>query len=611
MKNKDKNKIKSINLPESPGVYLMKDINNKIIYVGKAKNLKNRVSQYFRSDKNHTERIKSMVKNVKDFDYIITESEYEALVLECSLIKHYSPKYNILLKDDKGYYYIKITKEKWPRILFQGKKVDDGAEYIGPYLSSLPVKKAIESAIKIFKLPICKKDFDKRSRPCLNYYIGQCTAPCAGKISLESYLESIKESVSFLKTGSKETINRLSNEMDKASDNLEFEKAAKIRDKIKAIKNIKGEQKVVSNDKGNQDIIAIAELNRESCIGMFRFNDGKLYKSENFIIYYKDDLSSLRADFIKRFYTMYNDIPDKIIIDGKIEDDDLIAEWFLNKNNKKVKFVYPNLRKDLKLVQMCKDNAFEYMLRALDNFNENLILEELKNILSLDNIPKYIEAYDISNIQGDENVGGMVVFKDGKPFKSAYKKFKIKSINKQDDYASMSEVIRRRINEYNVSNKNKSESGFRKKPDLILVDGGIVHTKIIRKCLKDLNIKDIPVFGMVKDSKHKTKALTDDVSEIDIKSHNIIFKFVSSIQDEVHRFTIKYHRTRKNTNMLYSELNQIKGIGKKRSKELLKRFKSLDRISKASVGELILIPGITKSVAYSIVDFFNKKLKLQ
>lgn len=595
-------------LPESPGVYIMKDINSEIIYIGKAKNLKNRVSQYFGSDTNHADKVIRMVSNINNFEYIMTDSEYEALLLECNLIKQHMPKYNILLKDDKGYHYIKVSNERWKRILKTNKKDSDGSVYIGPFMSSLDVKMSLDEVLKIFKLPNCKRNFDRKSRPCLNYYINQCSAPCAGKISLNEYNENIKDAVSFIKRGRGEAINYMKREMEEASNSLNFEKAAKIRDRIKAIDRVKSKQKIILDDKSDRDIIAFVFSDSQLCMGVLKFEQGNLSSSENFIVDLTDNIQELKLELLQSYYTMKSSAPRKIFIDSEIDSLDLIEKWISSKNDKKIKIKVPSLGDNLKLIKMCTENAREYMIKTVSDNSKNFsLLKELSYLLGLENEPVYIEAYDISNIQGSLNVGGMVVYKDCKPVKSLYKKFMIKTVIGQDDYASMLEVIKRRFERF-FSDSN--EDGFNNKPDLILLDGGVGHTKKIKQYLKSLDMRDIPVFGMIKDSKHKTRAMTDGENEIDIKSYRNSFKFITKIQDEVHRFTIRYHINRRNVSLKSSELLSIKGVGKKRSQELLKRFKSLDRIAMASIDELMLIPGMTKPAANSVIEYFKKRRKI-
>lgn len=596
-------KQKVAHLPEYPGVYIMKNENLDIIYVGKAKNLKNRVSQYFTA--NQTKKVESMVANIKNFDYIITDSEYEALVLECNLIKRNLPKYNILLKDDKGYSYIKISNEKWPKITVVNKKINDKCKYIGPFMSFQKLNATLNEVIKIFKLPTCRRNFDKKSRPCLNYYINQCTAPCGGYISLKHYLEDIKEAVLFLKNGSKNEVKRLKKDMLTASDNLEFEKAAKIRDRIKLIDSINSKQKVILDENITCDFIAFINDNKLLSMNILKFDKGDLYDSENFIINFNDydNMYETKSEVIKSYYIMHDRDVDKIFIDSEISNLEDIQKWLSEKFNKKVKIEFKLSKEKLSIMKMCRNNALDSLMRKNSgNGNRLNVLIELKNKLSLKNIPEYIEAYDISNIQGKQNVGGMVVFENGEPSRKLYKKFTIKTVSKQNDYASMLEIIKRRFDRYLSCD---TDSGFARKPDLILIDGGIEHTKVIRDYMKNINLEDIPVFGMVKDSRHRTKAITDCEKEISIKSMRNLFMFITKIQDEVHRFTISYHRKKRKTELNSSELLKIAGIGKKRSIMLLKRFKSIERISKASIEELLTIPGITPSIATSIAEYFK------
>lgn len=603
--NNDSLRIKSSELPESPGVYIMKNSHNEIIYIGKAKSLKKRVSQYFGAGRNHNDKVHQMVSQVQNFEYILTDSEFEALILECSLIKLHSPKYNILLKDDKGYHYIKITREIWPRILYANQKIQDGSEYIGPFTSSWSTKKSAEQAIKIFKLPTCSRDFTKGiTKPCLNYHINQCIAPCYGKINKEKYLNLINQAISLLKSGSKETISKLSRKMNEASENLQFERAAEIRDTIKSIERMKDTQKVVSNKNKEQDIIAFACNSQYVCAEVFRFLNGNLYEAENFLLNFYEDLTLVRTEFIERYYYMKKYIPSKIAIDGEIENINIISKWLSERSDKNVRITIPKSGEQLKLIEMCKNNAFEVLCKSTKNIDDSsAAIEQLADILSLNSIPEYIEAYDISNIHGSENVGGMVVFKNGQMDKSSYRKFIIKDIIGQDDYGSIREVITRRFNEYRRS--QTPNKGFGRLPDLLLVDGGTGHVNAVKSALKTVDI-DVPVFGMVKDKNHKTRALTSDKNEINICENRQIFMFITRIQDEVHRFTIKYHRKKRSKTVKETQLLKINGVGNKRSTILLKRFGNLERISIASLEELKLIPGMTEASAQAVYSYFRK-----
>lgn len=607
MKNEIDIKENIKKLPSKPGVYIMRNSLDEIIYIGKAKNLKNRVSSYFMSDSNHSDKVKKMVENIYRFDYIVTDSEFEALVLECSLIKKHMPKYNILLKDDKGYSYIEITNENWPRVQYVKQKTDNGALYFGPYTTSVSVKRVAEEVRKIFKIPTCNRNLDKKfKRPCLNYYIGRCTAPCIGVITHEKYMSVIDEVIKFIKKGSAETLKYLTQKMNEASEKLDFEQAAEIRDKIKAIEDIKSRQKVVSYKVKEQDVIAVAQDKSNVSFEVFRFSDGDLYESQNFIVEPEDDITSTRTEFIKQYYMIKNIIPKNIILDGEIENPDLIKEFLSQKSGKFVNISVPKKGDQLKLVEMCKNNAYEALLQSKESKSRyEDILEELKNILCLKNVPRYIEAYDISNLHGSDNVGGMIVFKDGKPFRSAYRKFKINTVTGQDDYHSMKEIIGRRLNNY-IEEKEKYDKGFKTLPDLILIDGGIAHTRAAKDVLNSLQI-DIPVFGMVKDSKHRTRAITTDGEEIEIKNKSRVFGFITSVQDEVHRYTIGYHKKLRDTKVKSSELTKIEGIGQARAKLLLKTFGSMDRISKASSKELLLVSGMTEFAARSVYNYFHSE----
>ncbi|MDQ5983781.1 MAG: UvrABC system protein C [Eubacteriales bacterium SKADARSKE-1] len=598
---------KAMQLPESSGVYIMKDKNEKIIYIGKAKVLKNRVSQYFGSQNNHQEKVRKMVSNVATFEYIMTDSEFEALILECSLIKQYSPKYNILLKDDKGYHYIKITNEMWPRISETKQVLDDGARYLGPYTSSSMVSKAVDEALKIFKLPSCKRNFSKEAknvRPCLDYYIKQCSAPCIGKITHQSYMENINEAIDFLKGGNLLSIKNLTAKMNKAAENLQFEKAAVIRDKISALNKLGvSKQKVILPDKREFDVIALVQSKTLSCIEVFRFFNGKLYDSEDFMFNDVGDSKTARMEFLEQYYSRVEKVPPVILLDGETDSRGVISEWLSKKLKRKVKIIIPKKGKNLEIVEMCKNNASSKLSQKLGRtLRETSALEELAQLLSLNFIPEYIEAYDISNLYGSENVAGMVAFFNGRPLKSAYRKFKIKGFEGQDDYGSMLEVITRRLCEYEKL-KNTKE-GFGKLPDLILLDGGKGHVSVVKALLEEKGY-NIPVFGMVKDDKHRTRAISTQGEEVVINRNRSVFTLISSIQEEVHRFAIGYHKKLRQKNTISSELNEIPGVGPKRTSVLLTYFKSMAKIKESQIDELCKVPGITKPIATNIYNNFH------
>lgn len=596
---------KAMALPLLPGVYIMHAKGGEIIYIGKAKALKNRVSQYFGSQNNHTEKVRRMVDNVDDFEYIITDSEFEALILECSLIKQHTPKYNILLKDDKGYSYIRVSQGDWSKISYTLQKKDDGAEYIGPYKSSYYVKSAVEEANKIFMLPTCNRKFPhdfRKGRPCLNYHIKQCMAPCTGRVKLKDYNESLNQALDFLKGGSSNSIKQLTAQMEKAAENLEFERAARIRDKINAVKKMGEKQKVVANKVLDEDVIASFSDDGKICFQVFRFEGGRLFDRESFIFDSGDSESDIE-EFLLSYYTLRNDIPKNIALDKSFDGIDDIGKWLSEKRGNKVNITIPQRGEQAQLVAMCRSNAAEALAQKKGaTVREFGVLEELKETLGLEKLPEYIESYDISNLAGTENVAGMVVYKNGKPLKSAYRKFRIKGFDGQDDYASMAEVISRRFEEYYKA--ENSEEGFGKLPDLILLDGGKGQVAVVKQVLEQMNL-NVPLFGMVKDDKHRTRAVTGDGGEIAISSKRQLFTFLSKLQDEVHRFAIGYHHSRRSKNTFRSSLTNIDGVGEVRAKSLLKYFRTIDNISKADLQELENAPKMTKDTALAVYRYFH------
>ena len=600
---------KAMSLPLSSGVYLMRDKTGKIIYIGKAKALKNRVSQYFGSHTNHSPKVIRMVEHIEDFDYILTDSEFEALVLECSLIKQYQPHYNILLKDDKGYHYIKITNEEWAKISIVSKPQNDNAQYIGPYMSYHMVADALEQVRRIFRIPDCERKFPQdigKGRACLNYHIKRCNAPCIGKISKEDYQESIAEAVKFLKGGNNTDLQNLTAEMNKAAENLDFERAAKIRDRIFAIRRLKENQKVVFCEWKEQDIIALITQEDKVSFEIFNFRGGRLSDRENFIVDKVFSIEQTKSDFLLQYYSLRDDIPKRILLDGDIADRELMEKWLSEKSGRKVNIIIPKKGEPYRLVQMCRKNAGEHLAQQKGYVgNELVALNDLGKMLGLAKVPVYIESYDISNQNGTANVAGMVVFENGRPLKSAYRKFEIKTVSGQDDYASMAEVMERRLDEYE---KHKDEqTGFGRIPDLILLDGGKGQVGAVTKVLKERGYDFIPLFGMVKDSKHKTRAVTATDKEIVIKNNRNVFTLVSTIQEEVHRFAIGYHRQKRKLQTFRSSLTQIDGVGEKRAKMLLRRFGSVENIRNADIAELESTPSVTKQTAQNIYHYFHQK----
>ena len=594
-------KKKANRLPLSPGVYIMKDKTGEIIYIGKAKALKNRVTQYFGAGNQHTEKVKRMVSNVNDFEYIICDSEFEALILENSLIKQNQPKYNILLKDDKGYHYIKVTNEKW-RKLETANQIDDNAEYIGPYYSSYVVKNTVDEVRKIFKLPDCNRSFDKYSKPCLNYHIGRCEAPCRCKISNKEYNETVNLAVDFIKHGNSNfLVEKLKDNMEKAAENLDFEYAAKLRDRINAIEKLKERQKVVMCTHENQDVFASAFLGELACIGVLIFRNYRLTDKKHFFVEGISDKNTLYSEFFEQYYSQKNEIPIRIAVDATFDDMEIIEKWLTERSGRKTEIIIPKGGEPQQLMQMCKTNAADNLSqRTKQSGREMSALNELSVLLGISTVPEYIEAYDISNTAGEENVAGMIVYKNGRPYKQAYKKFKIKSFSGQDDYRSMAEVLDRRFAEY----ENGDDEGFKKLPDLILLDGGIGQISAVVPILEKHNIK-VPLFGMVKDSKHRTRAIATYGGDIAIKANRKAYTLITEIQDEVHRFAIGYHRNRRTAKMLDSELMKIDGIGKARATALLKHFKTVKAIREADIEALKGVNGISAETAEKIYKHFN------
>ena len=599
---------KSMSLPLEPGVYIMKNKSGQIIYIGKAKKLKNRVSSYFGSDKQHTLKVKKMVEQVCDFDYIICDTELEALLLECSLIKQHSPKYNILLKDDKGYHYIKITSGDWPMISEVKQKLNDKAEYLGPYNSGWILKQTVDEAQKIFKLPRCSKQFPRdigKSRPCLNYHLGLCSAPCSGKIKQSDYIESVHSAVEFIKGGSAETAANLQKQMEQAAENLEFELAAKLRDRIKALTRASERQKVITSSYKEQDVIATARTENTLCFAVMCFRAGHLTDMNFFVINNPDELVSDRTEFLERYYSSVTEIPKRITLDGEVTDIELLEGWLTDKSEHSVNIVIPQKGEQLSLIKMCAFNAAEHLAKLEQRGTpETAALDELARLLSLPTPPVYIEAYDISHTMGSENVAGMTVFENGRPLKSAYKRFRIKSFEGQDDYRSMAEVLDRRFTEYKTALENGEKSGFGRLPDLILLDGGQGQMSAVLPIMQKHGI-NVPLFGMVKDSKHRTRAITAGGGDISIRANHRAYTLIATIQEETHRFAITYHRNSSRKKGLTAELSLIEGMGDARIKTLLKKFKSIAAIKEVTAEEIKAATGFPQKVCERIYDFYH------
>lgn len=611
MDKKPELRAKAMALPLEPGVYIMKDQKGTIIYIGKAKALKNRVSQYFGADTTHTEKVRQMVSRVDHFDYIITGSEFEALVLECSLIKQYAPKYNILLKDDKGYHYIRVSPPPYSRISEAKQKAEDGARYIGPYLSSFAIKQAIDEVNRLFGLSTCRKPLQHRKaceRPCLNHYIGQCCAPCTGKVSPKEYADRVEQAITYLSQGRSKLTALLRQRMEAASDALDFETAARLRDRIRALEKLSANQKVVQSRTKRQDVIAFSQAQGVACFEVFRFTDGALSDREHFFVDPSGDLPATRAEFIRRYYSLRDTVPPRIVLDGEIEDADLLAQWLTEKaatagERYAVRFTFPQRGEQAQLLAMCRDNAAERVAQQLSIRGRDVsALEELRQLLGLSELPARIESYDISHTGGSDVVGAMVVFKNGKPLKSAYRRFEIKTVVGQDDYACMREVLERRLREYA---EKPDDVGFGELPDLILLDGGKGHVSAVKPLVDSFGY-GIPVFGLVKDSHHRTRAITEEGGELSIQSRRSAFTLVSAVQEEVHRFAIGYHRSKRRKQGVATTLTEIPGVGAKRAALLLRHFGSLRAVKNATAEQLTAVKGMTRPAAEAVVQYYQE-----
>ena len=612
MNNQIKDKLKE--LPDLPGVYIMRNSSDEIIYVGKAINLRKRVSQYFDNNQNKGRKVLAMVSHINNFEYIIVENEVEALVLESNLIKKNRPKYNIVLRDDKQYPYIKITKEKFPRIQkIRNVKKDDGY-YFGPYPDAYAVNDAIELFHSLYPFRTCNLNFDrgqKLDRPCLNYYINRCNGPCIGKENEKKYMENIEKIKHFLENKSNEIPNLVIEKMNKASQMLDFENAAKYRDYHMALSTISQKQKVTTTNGEDIDIIAMSKGLFYVTMQVFFMRDGKIVDRQHFIIKddYREKDSNIMASFMKQFYLNLMYIPKEILVHKLPSELKTLNSFIENKKGSKVSIICPKLGKKKELVNMAYRNASDMMRKYEKRIEEkerkkNSGLNGLKEILNLKSIGR-IEAYDISNTSGVQSVGSMVVFQNGIAERKEYRKFKIKTIEGPDDYHSLEEVLTRRFKRAKKEIKNNNTyTGFGKLPDLILMDGGKGQVKSAKKVLADLNFP-IEVAGLVKDDKHTTRAIIYENEEIPIKKRDPVYKLIYEIQEEAHRFAINYHRKLMGQTMKKSELDNIDGIGKRKKENLLKHFKTIKNIKKASVEELMEVELIGKNQALEIIKYFK------
>lgn len=610
-------------LPGKPGVYIMHDAQDAIIYVGKAVSLKNRVRQYFQNGNRHTPKIRKMVSHIDHFEYIITDSEVEALVLECNLIKEHRPKYNTMLKDDKGYPYIKVTvAEAFPRVLFARQMKRDKAKYFGPYTNS--VRDTLELVHKIYGIRTCNRNLPQdigKGRPCLNYQIGKCPAPCQGYISEEEYRVRIGQVLSFLEGNYSEVLKYLEGRMQQAAAALEFEEAAAVRDLMRNVKQMSEKQKINStSEQEDRDIIALARAENEAVVQVFFVRDGKLIGREHFHLsgVGEEDRSEVLTDFIKQFYSGTPFIPKELLVEEPIAETELIEEWLAARRGNKVTVHVPQKGEKARLAALARKNASLVLQQDSEKIKREKertlgAVRQLGKLLSLGE-PHRMESYDISNISGFETVGSMVVYEDGKPKRNDYRKFRIKGVRGQDDYASMEEMLTRRFlhgleEEEKLKEKgmDKEMGSFTRYPDLILMDGGKGQVNVALRVLAKLGLA-LPVCGLVKDDNHRTRGIYYNNVELPIDTHSEMFRLITRIQDETHRFAIEYHRSLRGKAQVHSILDDIKGIGDTRRRALMKHFPSLEAIKAATEEELAAVPSMNEQSAHAVYEFFHCNL---
>ena len=600
----DELKEKALSLPMAPGVYIMRDKTDKVIYVGKAKKLKNRVSQYFQDTASHTPKTRLMVSKIDHFDVIVAASEFEALVLECSLIKRYLPKYNILLKDDKGYPYLRLNmKDAYPRITMVSKIADDGANYYGPYGSRGVTNQVMEAIRQTLKLPGCSRVFPRdvgKDRPCLNYHMNQCAGWCQVGKSQEEYRASMEQARLLLNGNYKSVADDIRQQMLICAENLEFELAAGLRDRLSAVETLGQKQLVTAGTMADTDVIGFAQTEAKACFAVLHFSGGNLLDKDYEVMSIPDDREEAVSSLVKQYYLSRGYAPKRILLPFAMADSDLFADLLEQQFGRKVKLFVPQRGDNLRLVELANTNAFEEAERVTGKEEKiSAVLTLLGKMLSMEP-PKRIESFDISNISGTDIVASMVVYQDGKPRRSDYKRFKIEGLDGQDDYGSMRQVVTRRFTHYKAG-----DAGFEQTPDLLLIDGGVNHANVALEALQALDLK-LPVFGMVKDDRHRTRALvTPEGEQIAIDSNQAVFSLIGSIQEETHRFAITYHRKLRSKRLRYSALDQIPGIGPKRKQELLKTFKSLTGIAQAELYELERL--LPKDAAAAVYHHFHQK----
>ena len=600
----DQLKDKALSLPLAPGVYIMRDKNDKVIYVGKAKKLKNRVSQYFQSTAAHTPKTRLMVSHIDHFDVIVAASEFEALVLECSLIKRHMPKYNILLKDDKGYPYLRLDmREIYPRITLVSKIADDGAGYYGPYGSRGVTQDVMEAIRLTLKMPNCKREFPRdigKDRPCLNYHMNQCAGWCREGTSAVEYRKIAEQARQLLSGNYKSVAAEIKEQMLAAAENLEFELAASLRDRLLAVENLGKKQLVTAGTLADTDVIGYAQTEAKACFAVLHYSGGNLLDKDYEVFSVPDDPEAAVSSLLKQYYLSRGIAPRRVLLPFEIEDSELFSELLEQQSGRKPHLRVPQRGDNVRLVELANTNAYEEAQRVTSREEKNLgTLHLLGKMLAMEP-PRRIESFDISNISGTDIVASMVVFEDGKPKKRDYKRFKIQGLAGQDDYASMHQVVKRRFSHF-----KDGDAGFEQAPDLLLIDGGVNHANVAVEALRELGLT-MTVFGMVKDDRHRTRALvTPEGQEIGIDANQSVFAFIGTIQEETHRFAITYHRQLRSKRLRYSELDGIPGIGPKRKQDLLKAFKSLNAIGQAELYELER--HLPKDAALNVYQHFHPK----
>ena len=600
----DELKEKARTLPYAPGVYIMRDKSDKVIYVGKAKKLKNRVSQYFQDTASHSPKTRMMVSKIHHFDVIVAASEFEALVLECSLIKRHMPKYNILLKDDKGYPYIRLNmSDIYPKLELVSKLADDGADYYGPYGGRSVTHDMMEAIRLTMKLPGCNRQFPRdigKERPCLNYHMNQCAGWCQNHKTCAQYREAILQARELLRGNYKSVAESIKESMLAAAENLEFELAASLRDRLNAVENLGQKQLVTAGTLADTDVVGYGETEAKACFAVLHFSGGNLLDKDYEVFSKPDDKAEAVSSLLKQYYLSRGLAPKRVLLPFELEDSELFSQLLEQQLGRKPKIHIPQRGDNVRLVELACKNAFEEAERVTGKEERvNATLALLGKMLGLESLAR-MESYDISNISGTDIVASMVVFQDGKPRKSDYKRFKLEGLNNQDDYASMHQILKRRFTHYKAGDK-----GFEEAPDLLLIDGGVNHAKIALQALQELDLR-FPVFGMVKDDRHRTRALvTSEGQKIRIDHNPAVFSLIGNIQEETHRFAITYHRQLRSKRLRYSELDNIPGIGPKRKQQLLRQFKSLTAIGNATLPELERL--LPKDAAAAVYHHFRAK----